>query len=60
MVMPGVTSEMGPPGTYSALGSSSTIFTVDPARRRIAIFLAQLNPKSGPPAQVIAASSIAP
>jgi CubicO group peptidase (beta-lactamase class C family) len=44
VVMPGVVSENGPAGTYSAIGSSSTLVAVDPARRGIAVFLAQLMP----------------
>ena len=44
VVMPGVVSENGPPGTYSAIGTSNTLITVDPARRGIAVFLAQLMP----------------
>ncbi len=52
VVMPGVVSESGPSGTYSALGSSSTLLAVDPARRGIAVFFAQLMPEGGPAAAV--------
>lgn len=52
VVMPGVVSESGPPGTYSALGSSSTLLSVDPARRGIAVFFAQLMPEGGPAAAI--------
>ena len=50
--MPGVISENGPPGTYSALGASSTLLSVDRARQGIAVFFAQLMPEGGPAAAI--------
>lgn len=44
VVMSGVRSASGPPGTFSAVGASSTLFAVDPARRGVAVFLAQYMP----------------
>ncbi len=48
VVMPGVVSEIGPPGSYGAIGASSTLIVVDPLRRGYSIFLAQFMPFSGP------------
>ncbi len=44
VVMPGVKSDNGSAGTYSAVGASSTLFQVDPARRGVALFFAQYMP----------------
>lgn len=52
VVLPGVVSDSGPPGTYSALGSSSTLLSVDPASQGIAVFFAQLMPEGGPAAAI--------
>lgn len=49
VVMPGVQSDNGPPGTYSAVGASSTMFQVDPLRRGVALFFAQYIPGRGVP-----------
>ena len=54
VVMPGVVSENGPTGTYSAVGASSTLLIVDPSRQGVAVFLAQLNPRGlGPAAATV-------
>ncbi len=50
VVLPGQVSDLGPPGTVSAVGASSTMLTIDPSRRGIAVFLAQLNLTGAPPA----------
>ncbi len=54
VVMPGVASPSGSPGTYSALGSSSTLISVDPARKGIAVFLTQFMPGVGPTGPAVA------
>jgi CubicO group peptidase (beta-lactamase class C family) len=48
VVMPGAVSEIGPARAYGAIGSSSTLIAVDPARRGVSIFLAQFMPFAGP------------
>jgi CubicO group peptidase (beta-lactamase class C family) len=47
VVMPGVKSDNGPAGTYSAVGASSTLVQVDPAKRGVALFFAQYMPGRG-------------
>lgn len=44
VVMPGVRSDNGGVGVWSAVGASSTYFAVDPLRRGTALFLAQFMP----------------
>jgi CubicO group peptidase (beta-lactamase class C family) len=44
VVMSGVKSDIGPPGTFSAVGACSTLFQVDPARSGAAVFFAQYMP----------------
>lgn len=44
VVMPGVRSDNGTEGVVSAVGASSTFFSVDPLRRRTTLFLAQYMP----------------
>lgn len=44
VVMPGVHSDNGSEGVLSAVGASSTFFSVDPIRRRTSLFLAQYMP----------------
>lgn len=44
IVMPGVRSDSGGEGVWSAVGASSTYFAVDPLRRGTALFLAQYIP----------------
>ena len=44
VVMPGVRSDNGSEGVFSAVGASSTFFSVDPIRRRTSLFLAQYMP----------------
>lgn len=44
VVMPGVRSDNGGAGVWSAVGASSTYFAVDPRRQRTALFLAQFMP----------------
>ena len=41
VVMRGVRSDNGSEGVFSAVGASSTFFSVDPLRRRTSLFLAQ-------------------
>lgn len=54
VVMPGVVSPNGGPGVYSALGSSSTLITVDPHRNGTAVFLSQFMPGAGPSGDAVA------
>jgi CubicO group peptidase (beta-lactamase class C family) len=54
VVMPGVVSPNGGPGVYSALGSSSTLLSVDPVRNGTAVFLTQFMPGTGPSGDAVA------
>jgi CubicO group peptidase (beta-lactamase class C family) len=54
VVMPGVASPNGGPGVYSALGSSSTLLSVDPVRKGTAVFLTQFMPGVGPSGDAVA------
>ena len=44
VVMPGVRSDNGSERVFSAVGASSTFFSVDPLRQRTSLFLAQYMP----------------
>ena len=44
VVLPGVRSDNGSEGVFSAVGASSTFFSVDPLRQRTSLFLAQYMP----------------
>lgn len=44
VVMPGVRSDNGTEGVFSAVGACSTFFSVDPLRQRTCLFLAQYMP----------------
>lgn len=49
-VLPGPTGRWGAPGSYGWGGHASTLFTVDPARRQIMVFMTQRMPSDKSPA----------
>ena len=49
-VLPGPTGQWGAPGSYGWGGHASTLFTVDPARRQIMVFMTQRMPSDKSPA----------
>jgi CubicO group peptidase (beta-lactamase class C family) len=50
VVLPGPTGRYGAPGSYGWGGHASTLFTVDPARRQLMIFMTQRMPSEKSPA----------
>lgn len=50
VVLPGPTRRFGSPGSYGWGGHASTLFTVDPARREIMVFMTQRMPSDKSPA----------
>ncbi len=50
VVLPGPTGRYGAPGSYGWGGHASSLFTVDPARRQIMVFMTQRMPSDKSPA----------
>jgi CubicO group peptidase (beta-lactamase class C family) len=50
VVLPGPTGRYGSPGSYGWGGHASTLFTVDPARRQLMVFMTQRMPSDKSPA----------
>jgi CubicO group peptidase (beta-lactamase class C family) len=49
-ILPGPTGRFGAPGSYGWGGHASTLFTVDPARRQLMVFMTQRMPSDKSPA----------
>jgi CubicO group peptidase (beta-lactamase class C family) len=59
VVLPGPTGRFGAPGSYGWGGHASTQFTVDPAQRRLLVFMTQRMPSDASPAKTELPAAIA-